>query len=237
MIEQCHRFLDIYLQKWSWHWFAFHRAVTQRCPGALKERGKVRATLERNLFVEQGKNTWRRGQTVKGLSAIHLLTCSRCAWLMSSSFGGEHMSTAAVPPSIGSDCALANCIPGSPAKSEWSELSHFLKRASAFHLIYMSHSPQSQWPFTGRSGQSLPLSMRSSSDVAHFELKKIWDRCVTAVTQFSRAARQVLLTLFPMIYDKWPVRCTSASQAKLFLFCKRAVFVFFKTKMQVSSSR
>lgn len=82
------------------------------------------------------------------------------------------MSTAAVPPSIGSDCALANCIPGSPAKSEWSELSHFLKRASAFHLIYMSHSPQSQWPVTGRSDQSLPVSMRSSSDVAHLEQKK-----------------------------------------------------------------
>lgn len=206
-------------------------------PVPWRNGGKVRATLERNLFVEQGKNTRRRGQTVKGLSAIHLLTCSRCAWLMSSSFGGEHMSTAAVPPSIGSDCALANCIPGSPAKSERSELSHFLKRASAFHLIYMSHSPQSQWPFTGRSDQSLPVSMRSSSDVAHFEPKKIWDRCVTAVTQFSRAARQVLLTLFPMIYDKWPIRRTSASQAQLFLFGNSAALVFFKTKMQVSLSR
>lgn len=44
---------------------------------------------------------------------------------MSSSFGGEHMSTAAVPPSIGSDCVLANSLPGSRANSEASELSCF----------------------------------------------------------------------------------------------------------------
>lgn len=65
---------------------------------------------------------------------------------MSSSFGGEHMSTAAVPPSMGGDCARANCIPGSPAKSEPNELSHFLERASAFHLIHMSRSTRNQRP-------------------------------------------------------------------------------------------
>lgn len=84
------------------------------------------------LICRARENTTRRGQTVKGLNAIHLLTCSRCAWLMSSSFGGEHMSTAAVPPWIGSDCVLANCIPGSQAKSEWSELSHFWYK----HLLH-----------------------------------------------------------------------------------------------------
>lgn len=57
---------------------------------------------------------------------------------MSSSFGGEHMSAAAVPPSIGSDCVLANCIPGSRANSEASELSRFFeKQASTFHLFHM----------------------------------------------------------------------------------------------------
>lgn len=40
-------------------------------------------------------------------------------------FGGEHMSTTAVPPWIGSDCVRACCISGSRAKSERSELSHF----------------------------------------------------------------------------------------------------------------
>lgn len=44
---------------------------------------------------------------------------------MSPSFGGEHMSAAAVPPSIGSDCVLANSLPGSRANSEASELSRF----------------------------------------------------------------------------------------------------------------
>ena len=87
--------------------------------------GKSLGHTGEELICWARENTTIRGQTVKGLNAIHLLTCSRCAWLMSSSFGGEHMSTAAVPPWIGSDCVLANCIPGSQAKSEWSELSHF----------------------------------------------------------------------------------------------------------------
>lgn len=166
------------------------------CPVAMKERGKVRATLageELICWARGKKNTRRRGQTVKGLSGIHLLTCSRCAWLMSSSFGGEHMSTAAVPPSIGGDCARANCIPGSPAKSGPSELSHFLKRASAFHLIYMSHSPQNQRPFTVRTNRWLPGLMRSSFGCGSF--LSIRGRCATAVTHFPEGAALVLLTL------------------------------------------
>lgn len=58
---------------------------------------------------------------------------------MSSYFGGEHMSAAAVPPSIGSDCALANCIPGSQANSEASELSRFSQKTSV-HIPPVSHA-------------------------------------------------------------------------------------------------
>lgn len=47
-------------------------------------------------------------------------------------FGGEHMSTTAVPPWIGSDCVRARCISGSRAKSEWSELSHFWYECSTW---------------------------------------------------------------------------------------------------------
>lgn len=54
-------------------------------------------------------------------------------------FGGEHMSTAAVPPWIGSDCVLANCIPGSQAKSEWSELSHFWYQRSTWFTCLFFH--------------------------------------------------------------------------------------------------
>lgn len=164
-----------------------------RCPeGAGKSSGHAgwRGTY---LLSKGKKNTRRRGQTVKGLSGIHLLTCSRCAWLMSSSFGGEHMSTAAVPPSIGGDCARANCIPGSPAKSGPSELSHFLKRDSAFHLIYMSHSPQNQRPSTVRTNRWLPGLMRSSFGCGSFI--SIRGRCATAVTHFPGGAALVLLTL------------------------------------------
>lgn len=77
--------------------------------------------------------------------AIHLLTCSRCAWLMSYSFVGEHMSTTAVPSWIGSDCTRANCIPGSQAKSEHSsELPQFFFSYSSLLLqassLFDSHA-------------------------------------------------------------------------------------------------
>lgn len=112
--------------------------------------GKSLGHTGEELICWAREKTTRRGQTVKGLNAIHLLTCSRCAWLMSSSFGGEHMSTAAVPPWIGSDCVLANCIPGSQAKSEWSELSHFwyerLLHSTWFTCLFF-HTLH-WWPFT-----------------------------------------------------------------------------------------
>lgn len=187
--------------------------------------------LERNLFVEQGgkKNTRRRGQTVKGLSGIHLLTCSRCAWLMSSSFGGEHMSTAAVPPSIGGDCARANCIPGSPAKSGPSELSHFLKRASAFHLIYMSHSPQNQRPFTVRTNRWLPGLMRSSFGCGSF--LSIRGRCATAVTHFPEGAALVLLT--PLQKTKRLIPRRSVSGQKLLCFIQKSCIYIVNSNTQL----
>lgn len=117
-----------------WHIFL----DTARWPlfnGGVEE---VEATLNFKKELICQARQQRRGQTLKGPNRIHLLTSSRCAWLMSSSFGGEHMSTAAAPPSIGSDCVLANCIPGSRANSEPSELSRFSeKRASSFHLFHM----------------------------------------------------------------------------------------------------
>lgn len=113
--------------------------------------GKSLGHTGEELICWARENTTRRGQTVKGLNAIHLLTCSRCAWLMSSSFGGEHMSTAAVPPWIGSDCVRANCIPGSQAKSEWSELSHFwykrLLHSTWFTCLFFHRTGgRSLWP-------------------------------------------------------------------------------------------
>lgn len=152
-------------------------------PHCLEGAGKSSANASRRgtYLLSKGKkkkSTRRRGQTVKGLSSIHLLTCSRCAWLMSSSFGGEHMSTAAVPPSMGGDCAQANCIPGSPAKSEPSELSRFLRGASAFHLIYMSHPRWNQRPSAVRTNRWLPGLMRSSYrfiyNCALLRWQKVW---------------------------------------------------------------
>lgn len=199
----------------------------------MKERGKVRATLageELICWARGKKNTRRRGQTVKGLSGIHLLTCSRCAWLMSSSFGGEHMSTAAVPPSIGGDCARANCIPGSPAKSGPSELSHFLKRASAFHLIYMSHSPQNQRPFTVRTNRWLPGLMRSSFGCGSF--LSIRGRCATAVTHFPEGAALVLLTVLQKT-PQIPRRSVSGQK----LLSKRVVFILLTQKHTTFSEK
>lgn len=155
---------------------------------------------------------------------------------MSSSFGGEHMSTAAVPPWIGSDCVLANCIPGSQAKSEWSELSHF----------WYERLPHSTW-FTclflrGASGRSLwgqnstwlrrspPLFVffranmlkRWSWDIFQTKCYKACDlnRCVTVsfpVTQFSSAGSSGM-TLALMMYDRSMMHARLASQGKLFLF-------------------
>lgn len=69
---------------------------------------------------------------------------------MSSSFGGEHMSTAAVPPSIGSDCVLANSLPGSRANSEASELSRFSENEHLHSTWFtcVAHFSLSWRPFT-----------------------------------------------------------------------------------------
>ena len=72
---------------------------------------------------------------------------------MSSSFGGEHMSTAAVPSWIGSDCMLANCIPGSQAKSVQSELPQFFD-TSISHIPPDLHVSFSTEPAAVRSGQN-----------------------------------------------------------------------------------
>lgn len=200
----------------------------------MKERGKVRATLageELICWARGKKNTRRRGQTVKGLSGIHLLTCSRCAWLMSSSFGGEHMSTAAVPPSIGGDCARANCIPGSPAKSGPSELSHFLKRASAFHLIYMSHSPQNQRPFTVRTNRWLPGLMRSSFGCGSF--LSIRGRCATGGDTLSRRCSSG--SPDAVTKDKRLIPRRSVSGQKL--LSKRVVFILLTQKHTTFSEK
>lgn len=191
-------------------------------PRCLEGAGKSSANAgwRGTYLLSKGKikkHTRRRGQTVKGLSGIHLLTCSRCAWLMSSSFGGEHMSTAAVPPSMGGDCARANCIPGSPAKSEPSELSHFLQRASAFHLIYTSHSPRNLRPSTGRPNRWLPGLMRSPYRCGSFTTFR--GRCATAVTHFPQGAALLLLNLFHR--KKHLISCKPLRQTKMIVLCER----------------
>lgn len=169
MIEKCHRF-QIYIDrsKVTADCPAFNHKTTplpsrfmpSACCGWMYAESLGHAGEE--LICRARQNAARRGQTVKGLNAIHLLTCSRCAWLMSSSFGGEHMSTAAVPPWIGSDCVLANCIPGSQAKSEWSELSHF----------WCERLPDSTWftclSFRGASGRSLRPRQRPTWKICFF---------------------------------------------------------------------
>lgn len=149
MIEQCHRF-QIFIYRNEVISDLHYTEQSHNTAMLSWMNGKSWGHTGEELICWARENTTRRGQTVKGLNAIHLLTCSRCAWLMSSSFGGEHMSTAAVPPSIGSDCVLANCIPGSQAKSEWSELSHFLKNELHLHSTWFTCLS-----FHGTSGHSL----------------------------------------------------------------------------------
>lgn len=75
-------------------------------------------------LLSKGKNNKTRAdcQRIESHSSAHLFKVCLVDVLL---FGGKHMSTAAVPPWIGGDCVLANCIPGNQAKSEWSKLSHF----------------------------------------------------------------------------------------------------------------
>lgn len=117
-----------------------HISCTRVCHGWMN--GKVRATPKRNLFVEQGKNDKTRAdcQRTGSHSSAHLFKVCLVDVLL---FGGKHMSTAAVPPWIGGDCGLANCIPGNQAKSEWSKLSHFWCEHSTWFTRLLFHKTSS----------------------------------------------------------------------------------------------